>query len=277
MRIAALSSAATGTSFWEIFRKVGEPGRNILGFNRRNAIGLLIIVIGVLVVAQLPQGARLFAAQRDIVSLSRDSGSMQRLLAACELEAVGITGVAGPCDKAALEARQRDLVIRMGYPDPVETEAAEARHRQATIDSIIAKRCFATMQDMTPAALTGPPEGKRFGKPPGYYRRAAEPSVESILAMPPGKARDRALMDYTDGRFLMLGNALYFNGREEFDALNAAYHREDHQRVVALLAERLKDPAFTAGMMSAQQIGELHILANAPFDALPCDVLPARG
>jgi Zn-dependent protease with chaperone function len=267
LRVAALAEAPSGGSMWAIFRKVRDPQRNILGFDRRSALHFGLVLAGVAVFAQTTIGARSYAAQRDLFGLAREAGDVQKLMLACDLEAIGFNPTGVACDTKALEAKSAALGARMGTPDTETPFREEQRQRAATM---LARRCFNGRHTMTPAALAGPPQGRnRNGT---RYSMAALASVEPILQMAPGPARDLAIKDYVDFRKLMIENALYYGGRSELDALNANYHRDDHQRVIALLGERLRDPAFTGGT-TLQADSKLRLFATAPFEALPCDVV----
>jgi hypothetical protein len=145
------------------------------------------------------------------------------------------------------------------------TEAADA-------ESKLRRRCYPDHFDMTPAALSGPPQGGQYHEDPNMLRRGAEQPNDAILKASPGPARDKALKEYVRLRMLMLNDALYFFGKAGLDDLNRLYTREDHQRVIALLAERLRDPAFTA-RDRAGAIANYRLFATAPFEALPCDVV----
>jgi Zn-dependent protease with chaperone function len=270
MQAAALARTPADASMWQVFRRVRDPDRNILGFNRRGAIGFGLALVGVVLVAQTPGGARYFKAQRDILGLARDAGEVQKNLAACQIGLLGIEFESFKCDSAALDAKGKALSAKMGLLD---NDAALQAQDKVIIELMVGRRCFNAAHDMTPDALTGPPQGKSYRVPSGKLRRAAITSVEPILQAAPGPARDQKLRDYAEFRLLMLGNALYFNGHEEMDALNANYHREDHQRAIALLGERLEDPAFTA-RLTPYTIGGFRVLAKDPFRALPCDVVP---
>lgn len=270
MQVAALAKAPPAAGIWEIFRKVRDPGRNILGFDKSAAIHFGLVLAGVALVAQTPAGARLFSAQRDFTSLAREAGDLQKMTLACELGFVGINPGGMKCDAKALDAKSSAMNTRLGLPDYGAIQRASDRE---VIDSLLARRCFHSVHDMTPAALTGPPQGKRYNMQPGRMSSAALTSVEPLLRMPPGPERDRKLRDYADFRLLMIENALYFNGPAELETLNANYHRDDHDRVIALLGERLKDPGFTTGAFP-NTIAKLRVLAASPFEALPCDVVP---
>jgi len=107
------------------------------------------------------------------------------------------------------------------------------------------------------------------------YLGGANQKNDAILLADPGPARDKALQDYIFLRQLLLNNALRFYGKPSMDQLNDAYRTDEHQRIIALLGERLKDPAFIAGV-EEYQLASLRLFATAPFEALPCDTVPEK-
>ena len=140
------------------------------------------------------------------------------------------------------------------------------------IESKLRRRCFADRFNMTPAALEGRPQGRGSGQSLELYLRGADASGVRVLSSAIGPAQDEQLRDYVAMRKLLLNDALYFFGRPGLDAINLVYRHDDHQRVLALLGERLKDPAFTAGQ-NPYKVGDAKLFVMAPFEALPCDVL----
>jgi len=274
MRIATLAEAPPRAGLWEIFRKTRDPNRNLFGFNSRATVmfGSALIAIGL--IATTTPGAAYFAAQRQVVPALGSLGKMTTALARCQA-GVLVPGV-GPCNAGALNSSSDALMKMFGIPamstgNSGTFSAGGTGGYGQLVDARLRRRCYVDRFDLTPAALTGPAQGNAYGEQLATYRRGAEKDNDAILLAAPGPARDRALKDYVALRKLLLNDALYFFGKSGMDELNQLYARDDHKRVIALLGERIKDPAFVRGEQDSE-VADYHLFAKAPFDALPCDV-----
>ena len=274
MRIATLSEAPPRAGLWEVFRKTRDPERNIFGFNGRAVVLFGVVLLAIGGIYQTSAGARYFNAQRNIVMISGDVSAATKKLASCELSVLGaVIGVTGTgCDSKGLNATSDQLMGHFGLPTAKEQGASRAAQDAAMIESKLRRRCFADRFNMTPAALEGRPQGRGSGQSLELYLRGADASGVRVLSSAIGPAQDEQLRDYVAMRKLLLNDALYFFGRPGLDAINLVYRHDDHQRVLALLGERLKDPAFTAGQ-NPYKVGDAKLFVMAPFEALPCDVL----
>lgn len=271
LRIATLAEAPPRAGLWEIFRKTRDPERNILGFNRRGGIILAVTLAAIAVIGITPAGARFFTVQRNIPYVMSDLATVVTSVTRCDLKAMN-GPLDGDCSGDKLDRMSAKVMTGLGLPNGLAGTSDTAREL-AEARSQLRRRCYPDRFIMTPSALAGRPQGADLHEDPDMLTKGAEEGSDKILEAPPGPERDAALIDYVELRMLMLNDALYFFGKPGLDELNALYRRDDHQRVIALLAERLRDPAFTRGRRPGA-IAIYRLFATAPFEALPCDVVP---
>ncbi|MEO6256357.1 MAG: M48 family metalloprotease [Sphingomicrobium sp.] len=270
-RIATLAQAPPRAGPWEIFRKTRDPRHNLFGFNRRAALIYGCVAVAIAMIASQPNGRLLFSRQISLVYGMGDVGKLARGVARCDFKAIAGT-LDQSCSGDQLDRRADRLMGSLGMPTIAGRRLEEQATTNAAIERRLDQRCYSDRFDMTPAALTGPPQGGHFGEDLDTFRRGAARNNDSILLATPGPARDKALKDYVEMRQLLLNDALYFFGKSGMDELNQIYTRDDHQRIIALLNQRLRDPAFTSGD-NPYDVGSYRLFATAPFEALPCDVV----
>lgn len=272
MHIASLAAAPPRAGLWEIFRKTRDPERNIFGFNRKAAMVYSTIVIAIALIASHPYGRRMFVGQLGILASMGDLGAVTRTVTGCSLRAMRGSPLGKDCDTEQLDQKTDRIMTGWGLQTMAARKLSEAEETHKVTDDWLRRRCYPDRFDLTPAALTGPPRGLPNIDDADKYRKGAEQSTDAILRASPGPERDKALRDYVFLRQLFLNDALYFNGKPGMDEVNAVYRREDHQQVIALLGDRLRDPAFIGGV-DEYQVASLRLFATAPFEALPCDVV----
>ena len=275
LRIASLAEAPPRARLWEIFRKTRDPERNIFGFNRKAAMVYGTIAVGIALIASHPYGRRLFMGQLGILTSMGDLGAVTRTVTGCSLKAMAGSPLGAACNTEQLDEKTDRVMTGWGMRTFASRKTSEAAESQALTDGWLRRRCYPDRYDLTPAALTGPPQGSHDSSSLDIYLGGANQKNDAILLAAPGPARDKALQDYIFLRQLLLNNALYFYGKPAMDQLNDAYRGDEHQRIIALLGERLKDSAFTTGV-EAYQLASLRLFATAAFEALPCDTVPEK-
>ncbi len=272
MRVASLAEAPPRATLFQIFRKTRDPERNLFGFNKRGTLQFALVLAAIGLIYQSQLGHRYFEAQRNGVSAMRGLGDLQKQLIACDLGAIGLNPFGMTCDARKLDGMATTFNARVGLPDRGAEEIAE-QHKYAA--SRLARRCYSDRFDMRPADLVGAPRRNSGGEELRNFLNGASQPLDRILNAVPGPARDKALKEYVSYRKLLLNDALYFFGKSGMDEINSVYRRDDHQQVLTLLAERLKDPTFAAGDPDSD-VADLKLFATAPYEALPCDTVPSR-
>lgn len=83
--------------------------------------------------------------------------------------------------------------------------------------------------------------------------------------------RDRALMAYVEGRQTMHEIIFGYYGQAGADAAEAEFAKPRHRAALALVGERMRDPAFVARLKPVQR-AEFKVIATAPDDYTSCRI-----
>jgi hypothetical protein len=90
-----------------------------------------------------------------------------------------------------------------------------------------------------------------------------------VDGLPPGPARDKALVNYAQVRVLMIDNSLHFFGESGLSDFNAAIANLANDALLNELGTRMKAPDFTATLDRGDKVS-FTLLANRGTALRPC-------
>ena len=104
VRIATLAEAPARAGLWEVWRKTRDPGRNILGFNRRGArnLAITLLVVGLIHGTAIRE---FYAAVREgnRSAATPELAELKETLAACDRDALSFRQFSLRCDAKNIE------------------------------------------------------------------------------------------------------------------------------------------------------------------------------
>jgi Zn-dependent protease with chaperone function len=264
-RIAVLAEEPGQRGFWGAFRSVRDPDRNIVGLNRRGVAILLISLVGIAIFYR-----ETFEKPRPLHSLFAMEGVRQFAGIGAVAFRCGIGGLDATadererCEKQAVEAgRLFEHVPGFGTVDGKPREYLTFREQAARDDAAqLARGCF-------PGRWGGMEHGRAYNQELSTYLRFASEGAARVDGLPPGPARDKALVNYAQVRVLMIDNSLHFFGESGLSDFNAAIATLANDALLNELGTRMKAPDFTATLDRGDKVS-FTLLANRGTALRPC-------
>lgn len=272
-RIALLAEEPDRRGLWGAFWSVRDPEYNWVGLNRRESWVVAVSVVAMAFVYQStllqPGGvARVF----DVGGVRQITG-IGNVAVQCTVGRFwdGSAEKGEWCEKQGAEGgRLFDHIPTVdGKPREYLTpKEKEERRAQQRAQRQIERGCFDGNWDGYATASEASSYASHNATLDNYLHYAAQlPSKLDGLA--PGAELDGKLVDYGLMREHYIDNSLHFFGEASYVAIQQAMATDDHRRALAMLADRLKDPAFRAAL-SPDVRAVLDLQASQPRTIRPC-------
>lgn len=281
--VDAALAAATGPAdrnLFTLFRRIGDDSRvSIFGFPKVINYALLLWVALFLGIHNqaLANPAEL-AAKFDVghIRMLMNLGNSGSDCTTAQIgwvasNVTGATADMSACEETVTPGMVADQA-RAGLYDTGKGTFSSEPPESLQIAQVSSERCFITGRYR--------PGGNRSdGRVLGLNERMTNVDFDSFMRSVTGSAfvarigekgaRDGQLHAYVDQRTSLLKAIHLFYGDAGLATAQAAYAKPDHAAVVAEIAERLSDPAYSAGL-SALDVAHHRLLVAEPAGFVPC-------
>ena len=270
-RIAILAEDPKQRGFWGAFWSARDPNRNFLSLDRKGMIVMAIALVGIGVVyhqrlTQPQEAMKLF----DFGTL-RGWNGLGRTYQGCVLGFNNTQKDWEACDQAAANAAHLFDHIPGAKAANIGMDNYTTRNQRAQRETktAIKRGCFDSRWD-------GHSPGQHPPNELSTYLRFGPEGASKIRATSSGPELDKQLKTYVSTRLLLLDNSAHFFGESGLVAFNRAVDTAEHRDVLAMLAERAKDPKFAEKEFPSER-ANIALLAEKGLALRPCNSSKTRG